>query len=1068
MMTVKPPRQKKTPACKQCRQRKIGCDRMRPYCGNCIKRGLSSCEYPERKGGSHSDRSNNTGVTITGPTDVMRPPPQTFQPVPSHPPTQSTRPIMETGASGAMKYKTFADMPMSVNVNKLPISTGSNNINFPIKQINTQTRNGPPAVSMAMGTQISNQDLYIPKYVKPNSAANIREREDYSELNEVMFNTRMNSVEVNDVNGDGKSVNTRVQLLNENLNSVPHLFNPTDVAAIYAKQNNTSNHHKGKKNKKQGDANNIVLNQPAPVFYDLMTSVYSQEEILLKEMEFLKDRYLELSHYQSKLSANQEEEPSKQDEHDHTFKKRKITEDTTEDTAKPSTENTPVKKPEEITIPFLLLNSIDEMAMANETQLSKLPHTLQNYLNVTPLNLTLNNLIQEDPNSIFNKNFVVLRDSYLIDFYQYLINIVKQSFEPNLKQHIIAKSKLNVSDLNVTSNLNIKNVGDGDVFLKPDLIIEILKCCAIELPQLNQIFYPILDFNLDVWTKKINHIFKDSTKLFDFIVLEGNETTALSNLSFVGVVIMMMLFYYYSSDDKKVAKEEPTSRTYHEKLREYILHKKPFFIRELSMIKEKLIHKTSTFDNEETTKDVLRFLILFETFQQIIYDYPYNLTPLDLNEDIVLALERSVNNSNTIKDKDLKLYWKVISNNYLKKKLFEGKVPLLLVNQLPIDYFTEKNGNKCIGDNPHRQESAEINKHNFFVSQLKIINYLNGKKDEANKVKTINEIAKLVTDMDNKYFAFMKQTPLPDHSPSNDIINSYHFKGVKKIEFSLQYYKIKLYLEYLTFLQWENYKDANKITPQFTKLFERAIIPSLLLIFQTTQGEENEYHFLVIKKALSLLEDLLDILFAVYKRFQNYLYCQKNKRNNGNITQEDKDINEALSTFTRTFELLFIAINAHLSDCSGWTPFASRSYSLHCTQKVSTMLYKIGHDMNVSSKLFDSQMVTRDPVTGMLSYENTIYEDTYSKITRQELVTFTQGRNNGLRNITDLSTLGRYVKDIKVLLLKLIHIMGRNSIKSFSDLDIWFAMQIKVFNPDLPSCDMTSETFADRFDAFFY
>ncbi|SSD61675.1 uncharacterized protein SCODWIG_03436 [Saccharomycodes ludwigii] len=44
------PKKKRTPACAQCRKRKIGCDRARPMCGNCVKYGKTDCFYPETPG----------------------------------------------------------------------------------------------------------------------------------------------------------------------------------------------------------------------------------------------------------------------------------------------------------------------------------------------------------------------------------------------------------------------------------------------------------------------------------------------------------------------------------------------------------------------------------------------------------------------------------------------------------------------------------------------------------------------------------------------------------------------------------------------------------------------------------------------------------------------------------------------------------------------------------------------------------------------------------------------------------------------------------------------------------
>lgn len=41
---------KKPPACVQCRKRKIGCDRQKPICGNCLRNGKNDCFFPDVPG----------------------------------------------------------------------------------------------------------------------------------------------------------------------------------------------------------------------------------------------------------------------------------------------------------------------------------------------------------------------------------------------------------------------------------------------------------------------------------------------------------------------------------------------------------------------------------------------------------------------------------------------------------------------------------------------------------------------------------------------------------------------------------------------------------------------------------------------------------------------------------------------------------------------------------------------------------------------------------------------------------------------------------------------------------
>ncbi|CAL9737064.1 hypothetical protein MOSE0_L02762 [Monosporozyma servazzii] len=1094
MMTAKPPRQKKTPACRQCRQRKIGCDRIRPSCGNCIKRNVPNCEYPEKKSGLQSDKHHNFGVTITAPTAMANPPMKAFQPIPSQQPLQVAHNKLENGAvNGAMKFKNFVDMP--ININKVPTSSGNNNntnhnnntnnntnLNFPIKHFNHQMRNGSPAANVTMGTQnIINKDPYVPKYVKPNNM--VKEREDDVEVNEVMFNTRMNSVEINESNGNGQSlVNTRVQLLNEKLNSIPQLFNPTDVSAIYTKQNRNSTHSKSKKNnnnnnKKQDDADNTVLNQPSPVFYDLMTSAYSQEEILLKEMQFLKDRYLELLQYQSKYSHTKEEDTdsNKKREGEHITKKRKIV-DSASDAVTIPKENPLPEKPKEIKVPFPLLKSIDELIRANETNMSKLPPTLNNYLNLTPLTLTFNNLISEDPNTIFKPKFIILRDSFLPEFYQHLIKLFKQNYEPILQNYFIYKSKRN----NFLQYGNLDNPVSSK--FDQDFINLFLKICSDQMRKLNEFFFPILDFKLIEWNVRIEMIFKDTNNVFDKILLGDIESIKLIDLSFCGVVIIMMLFVFYNirhrSWRSKYDFNVDEAKVY-KSIEEY----KTSLIRSLLIIKGKLINKTNNVEDEEITKNILKFLTLYEILQET---YPIDLVPCDCHEDIILALERSVNHVNNIKDKELKLYWNFISNNYCNKNLFQGKVPLLLVGKISTDYCDDMaltaNKNNFVGGsiNQNGKERNEIDRYNFTVSQLKIVYYLNN-GDTTKGSKTINEMETLVKDMDDKYFKYMKQSPLPEHillssSSSNDSC----FNGIDTLNGSLQYYKMKLYLEYLIFLQWENYKDEDNIVIQFNKLFERVVIPMIMLIFPSSQEEEEEeeggdiqYDFLFFNKRLNLLEGLLDILFAIYARFENFSSCHHYKMQ-GEEDRGETDVGNALKAITLNLRHLFIIM---LIILDGWSHHSARQQEadnqLRPRHKVEVMLVKMMHDDNIRSKLlFSVQTLTKDPITGMLSQpENIVFEDKYTRITRQEYISQTQQYNNGLRYVTNLDTLGRYGKMIKILNHRLMQRIGRNDINTLADLDGYLAHHVipeANSSTELGRYNITPQNVPAVFDTFFH
>lgn len=49
-MDIRGRKMRKPPACVQCRRRKVGCDRVKPVCGNCSRNGKNDCFYPDVPG----------------------------------------------------------------------------------------------------------------------------------------------------------------------------------------------------------------------------------------------------------------------------------------------------------------------------------------------------------------------------------------------------------------------------------------------------------------------------------------------------------------------------------------------------------------------------------------------------------------------------------------------------------------------------------------------------------------------------------------------------------------------------------------------------------------------------------------------------------------------------------------------------------------------------------------------------------------------------------------------------------------------------------------------------------
>lgn len=1164
-MSYKLPKQKKTPACRQCRQRKIGCDRAKPRCGNCVKRNRQDCIYPEKRYGSVETYHNmqNTHNTINHNVNyhnhtLIATPMISNGNILDH---QTDLDIANNGSLNSITSQGFGSLPDNFN-NYYYYNNNNTRINIPLQKYYGPLLNSTTGTHIPLQTKNIDQDSSVPPNYGAKSVTHqfntistkdtFKPQKDIEQADGFVLNENLLDVQETilnkrtarnntTVNGNtthlmddvSQEIDNRVHLLNANLDSLPSLFNPTKVSNIYdTKYISTTYSHKNKKtqqnNKKSNELENFsASSQSAPVFYDLMTSIYSQEEILLKEMDFLRDRYIQLLYYKSKYS---DEDPTASNVHKNiepklesndgeeeqkTLKRRKI-EKPDSDSILADKSTTSRHTIDNNKIPLTLLSPYDTLSISNDNaQNTKFPPTINNYLNITTLDLNLTNLKSEDQDSKLNRNFIILRDHYLTKFYEDLTKIMKTDFIPNLNEY--SRSKFKVRNIcNTISNCEYRDNHTFDYLklLKVNLILEILEISCKTMPNANKIFYPILDFKISNWMVKVIKLLNDSIEISGDLIQISIKPMATKDLSFIGVVIIIILFFYYSNkfslNRKRSMDEKRNSKPSYSKLIASIEQNRYVLFYSLFSIKKKLINEIVTkYNNENAIKSILKFVSLYELLDQIKYDNPMSIDNMDYNEDIMIALHFSINNIQTVKGKNLKSYWKFISNNYLRQKIFEGKIPIMFVNSLPsMNYYEDKKSYQYIGYS--NEDVSDIDTYNFYVSQLKIINYLYMDDNETTGGRTISKLNELIKIMDDKYYKFMN---LPRADRSFDLLDgrydNYEFKGLQRIDNSLQYYKIKLHLEYLIFLQLEMVKEDKYIVNQFDKLFETVVVPIILLIFPSIHndetkddeetetensngnedtnsieidgkldpknediGEDSEYEFKFIKRKMYLLEDLLDILYSIYERFQNCENYQRYKMNGGISGDDDDDDDDqssdkskVLSALNRNFKHLFIILYIILTSSPISDKF-NHIENFRPVTKIFIILNRIGYEETIKSKLLPKQPLVKDKVTGLLSYDNDMIESKYMKITQQEYLTEIQNSNNGLRCITDLNSLGRYGKYLRSLNHKLIDICQLNHM---TDLDAWFDTHIKSGDNDmdLSGYNISSQNLTKVFDVFF-
>ena len=319
---------RKPPACTQCRKRKIGCDRAKPICGNCVKYNKPDCFYPDGPGKMVAVPSAS-GMSTHG------------------------------NGLGANHF----NQGNGVNQKNVMIQT-----QYPIMQTSMEASSFSfnPSVDTAM------QWNKAASYQNNNTNNNTAPRQNSSNINGTAHGNTIVRSDSPDVPSMDqiREYNTRLQLVNA------QGFDYTGHTYSY----------------------NIGMNQDSAVF-DLMTSPFTQEEVLVKEIDFLKNKLVDLQNLQLKSFKERSNSnagsstTNKSGKTSDNAKKSKIGGKRTEFEHPNSEPSTSLQK------------CFTALALTD----------VQSLVQVKPL--------RDTPNYLFTKNFIILRDHYLFKFYNILHDI---------------------------------------------------------------------------------------------------------------------------------------------------------------------------------------------------------------------------------------------------------------------------------------------------------------------------------------------------------------------------------------------------------------------------------------------------------------------------------------------------------------------------------------------------------------------------------------------------------------------------------------------------------------------
>lgn len=506
---------KKPPACVQCRKRKIGCDRVKPICGNCLKNGKTDCFFPDVPGQYVSSNSSQGGVKY----DHVR----------------------GDGSSSELHHN-------------------------------------PELASMEQ----------------------IRE------------------------------YNTRLQLLN----AQQHRASPGAVETAQFIPRTVPSFE----NKPVSSANGSALHLnwvQGPAIFDIMTSPYTQEEVLLKEMDFLRSRLMELQEITgtkagvdlwgarelgsngTAVSRGDGSRGGKDQNGGATPDLRRL-------------HAAGVNEFRDLDPEFLESRQIfDVLTLANQDSAAEL------------------NPLADAPNCIFSVPFLAVRDEYLAQFYKRVNEVAKTHFAEQLANWRQQRGK----------GLAVCKNDQAIRFPTRGVTQEIITKYLATVGDTNSLI-PIL---------KPRELMTAVEQLFGREPIFSPNKLDLPQIATLGqITVCLLLTYETLSSSVLIPLKDEQLALFHQ-LRDWV----PSFRTNLHLITSEIDRR----DSNSYSVNVLNFIALWKYYQSIS-DVCDN-DSIDRDEDVHLARQLSLNHES--KNQLHILLWNFIFKNYCWRHLFKGEIPSMVV-----------------------------------------------------------------------------------------------------------------------------------------------------------------------------------------------------------------------------------------------------------------------------------------------------------------------------------------------------------------------------------------------------
>ena len=759
---------RKPPACVQCRRRKIGCDRAKPMCGNCVKTGKINCFYPDIPG--------------------------------RYVPSSSVIKAQERG---------FAAL------------------------------NGPNGQVLSQVQRQGQMPSFLPNGHVPSSTLT-------PSVLHAHFDPELATLD------QLREYNTKLQLLNTD----ESLDLQRNLQVLGGTTFGTPDHGTMDDLSAGGSLSSLNWVQ-GPAVFDQTFSPYTQEEVIRKEIEFLKSRLLELQEITGKkiediefLTSTRKAKKNDSDLYVWDSDFDSDMSDVDQDTG------------DSIFMKFDEFRDVDPEFLDSTKIFTILSKELAPLTHVMQLS-----------NSIFTSNFLVMKDGYLHSFRAFYSNLIDKYFQPDVERLLQMRAASLILSNGKLQTTYETSESSGRIVLPAKEVTEYLLQkffgTVKELPSL----IPIID--LQDLTREINESLGTNP-------IMSPQDLDIDKLTLCGCITILILLFFDSLSSSILLLLREQQLEHFNQVKSFL----PVMLNNLKLIKRELENRPKAYRSIAT----LRFVALYKFYEAVTSlsesDGSSKMNGLlDYDEDMHLALQLSLNCNES-----QTLLWNFICRNYCQRHIFRGEVPLLLSG-------FELSSTRV--QDPLLVSSLELMEY-----EVEMLQFLS----RHTQLCSLERVVKIRETLKPKFDEFSRRCV----SQALEVHKAHEFTT---------YMSSLLFIDYFLMMQYEALSDTKNFTKYYQSFLASTQSVIFHIFSSITSKNFAGYEFYFINHFFITLSNLSDMLLGMYQRchFGSSAEDQDNKEQGGSKVSEL--LNEQADNIELIIRKILILLEDYSRNCKRVNPF---------------------------------------------------------------------------------------------------------------------------------------------------